>query len=158
MQVITFKAKPKTIFGIILALTGVVVILLTFLSNHGGKSQQTSASPVSCATDEERTAYLSSLGWEFSSCEEKEIIIPTTFNQVYENYNAVQKEQGFDLEPYKGKSAVIYTYNISNYKNNKNVLANLIVCDGVLIGADLCDPSAKDGFLVGLTENANDTT
>ncbi len=153
MQVITFKAKPKTIFGAILALVGVLVIVLTFVSNHGGKSQQTSAVPVSCATEEERAAYLKSLGWEFDGVEEKDITIPMQFNQVYENYNAVQKEQGFDLEPYKGKSAVIYTYSITNYKNNKNVTANLLVCDGTLIGADLCDPSAKDGFLTGLTNN-----
>ena len=153
MQVITFKAKPKTIFGAILALVGVLVIVLTFVSNHGGKSQQTSAVPVSCATEEERATYLKSLGWEFDGVEEKDITIPMQFNQVYENYNAVQKEQGFDLEPYKGKSAVIYTYSITNYKNNKNVTANLLVCDGTLIGADLCDPSAKDGFLTGLTKN-----
>ena len=153
MQVITFKAKPKTIFGAILALVGVLVIVLTFVSNHGGKSQQTSAVPVSCATEEERATYLKSLGWEFDGVEEKDITIPMQFNQVYENYNAVQKEQGFDLEPYKGKSAVIYTYSITNYKNNKNVTANLLVCDGTLIGADLCDPSAKDGFLTGLTNN-----
>ncbi|MBE6719970.1 MAG: DUF4830 domain-containing protein [Ruminococcaceae bacterium] len=153
MQVITFKAKPKTIFGIILALVGIAVILLTFVSNHGGKAQLTSAKPISCNTEEERAEYLTSLGWEFGSYEEKEITIPATFNQVYENYNAVQKEQGFNLEPYKGKSAIIYTYSITNYKDNGNVTANLIVCDGQLIGADLCDPSAKDGFLTGLTNH-----
>ena len=65
----------------------------------------------------------------------------------------MQKEQGFDLEPYKGKAATIYTYHISNYKDNKNVIADLLVADGVLIGADLCDPSAKDGFLVALKQN-----
>ncbi len=153
MQVITFKAKPKVIFGTALALVGVAVILMTFVTNHSAGSQQTSASPVSCATSEERTAYLESLGWEFDGTSEKEITIPSEFNRVYENYNAVQKQQGFDLEKYKGKKATIYTYNITNYKNNKNVLANLLICDGVLIGADLCDPSAKDGFLVALTNN-----
>lgn len=155
MQVITFKAKPKMIFGIILALTGVVVILLTFVSNHGGGSAQTSSSPISCATEEQRAEYLSSLGWEFDGVTEKEITIPSSFNQVYQNYNAVQKEQGFDLEKYKGKSAVIYTYNITNYQNNKNVIANLLVSDGILIGADLCDPSVDSGFLTALGENTN---
>ena len=158
MQVITFKAKPRAIFGAILALVGVIVILLTFVSNHGGKSQQASANPINCATEEERAAYLTSLGWEYDGVSEKEITIPAVFNQVYENYNAVQKEQGFDLEKFKGKTATIYTYNISNYRDNKNVIANLLVCEGVLIGADLCDPAAKDGFLVGLTKNENAKT
>lgn len=153
MQVITFKAKPKTIIGVILAAVGAIVIVATFVTNHGALSQQTSASSISCATSEERTAYLESLGWEFDGTSEKEITIPSTFNRVYENYNAVQKQQGFDLEKYKGKKATIYTYNITNYKDNKNVLANLLICDGVLIGADLCDSAAKDGFLVALTSN-----
>ena len=153
MQVITFKAKPRVIFGITLAAIGVAIMLTTFVSHHNGKAQAASATPISCATEQERTAYLQSLGWESDSAEEKEITIPSVFNQVYENYNAVQKEQGFDLEPYKGKAATIYTYHISNYKDNKNVIADLLVADGVLIGADLCDPSAKDGFLVALKQN-----
>ncbi|MBR3149969.1 MAG: DUF4830 domain-containing protein [Eubacterium sp.] len=153
MQVITFKAKPKTIFGVSVALIGVIVILMTFVSNHGAKSKQASAAAVSCATSEERAAYLESLGWEFDGTSEKEITIPASFNRVYENYNAIQKKQGFDLSKYKGKTATMYTYNITNYKDNKNVIANLMICDGVLIGADLCDPSAKDGFLIALTKN-----
>ena len=158
MQVITFKAKPKTIFGLILAAVGIFVILMTFVSNHNGKAQTASAQKISCATDEERVNYLTSLGWEFGSLREKVITIPADFNKVYQNYNAIQKKQGFDLEPYKGKTASLYTYNISNYKGNDNVIANLIVCDGVLIGADLCDPSAEDGFLTGLTKNENSAT
>ncbi|MBR2278281.1 MAG: DUF4830 domain-containing protein [Eubacterium sp.] len=153
MQVITFKAKPKTILGITLAVIGIVVIVFTFLADHGGKAQQTSAEVVSCATEKERAAYLASLGWEFDSTTAKDITIPASFNQVYENYNALQKEHGFDLEPYKGKAATIYTYNITNYRDGKKVIANLLVCDGKLIAADLCDPSAKDGFLTGLTTN-----
>ncbi len=156
MQMITFKLRPKTVLGIILALTGAVIIALTFISNHSGKAEQTSAAPVPCATAEERGAYLTSLGWEYGDETEKEITVPAVFNEVYENYNAVQKQQGFNLEKYKGKGAVIYTYPITNFKNNSNVIANLIVCDSVLIGADLCDPSAKDGFLIGLT--AHDKT
>jgi hypothetical protein len=65
----------------------------------------------------------------------------------------VQKEQGFDLEKYKGKTVTLYTYNITNYENEDNIIADLIVCDDLLIGADLCNPSADNGFLVGLEKN-----
>lgn len=157
MRVITFKAKPKTIFGIILSVTGVIVILLTFVSNHSGKAEQTSAAPISCATPEQRSDYLSSLGWEFEKESEKQITIPSTFNQVYTDYNAVQKEQGFDLEAFKGRQATLYTYNILNYKGNKNIIVDLIVADGVLIGADLCDPSAENGFLKALIKTDGTT-
>ncbi len=34
MKMLTLRMKPKTIFGIILIITGVVVIMITFISNH----------------------------------------------------------------------------------------------------------------------------
>ena len=147
MQVITVKAKPKAIFGLILALTGVIVIILTFISNHSKKAEQASASPISCATEEQRAQYLASLGWEFDGVSEKEITIPEQFSEVYTNYNSVLKEQGFDLEKHMGKAATLYTYNITNYGTEDEIIADLIVSDGVLIGADICNPSAENGFL-----------
>ncbi len=153
MQILTFRLKPKQLFGAALAITGLAVIILTFVSNHNGKPVGASAS-ISCASEEERSAYLASLGYEFEEKPEvKEIEIPAEFNDVYSSYSDIQKEQGFNLEGYKGKKATLYTYKIKNYKNNKNVIADLMVCDGILIGADLCDPSAENGFLTGLTQN-----
>lgn len=91
------------------------------------------------------------MGYETDGKEtSKEVTIPTVFNDVYNRYNDIQKKQDFDLSKYKGKTVTLYTYSITNYKNNKNVIADLMVYDGVLIGADLCDTSAKDGFLVEL--------
>ncbi|MCR5207589.1 MAG: DUF4830 domain-containing protein [Eubacterium sp.] len=150
MQILTIKAKPKTLFGAVLALTGIIVIILTFTVNHPEKAENVNKS-ISCSTADERRAFLSSYGYEADGSEEKkEITVPSEFNAVYTDYNKIQKQQGFDLEPYKGKSAVIYTYKITNYKNNPNVTANLVVFDGKLIGADLCDPSADSGFLIAL--------
>lgn len=153
MRVMTIKAKPKTIFGIILALTGVIVVLLSFVGNHNGESKETMAT-ISCQTKQERMAYISSQGYKCGNNEEqKEITIPQQFNDVYEKYNQIQKNQGFDLEKYKGKTATVFTYGITNYKSNDNVIANLIVCDGILIGADLCDTSVDNGFLIGLNDS-----
>lgn len=152
MQIVTFKLKPKQLFGAALALTGVLVIVLTFVSNHNGKPVDAAAG-ISCSTPKERESYLTKLGYEFGTSESKTITVPAEFNEVYQEYNEIQKQQGFDLEGYKGKEAVIYTYKITNYKDNENVIADLMVCDGTLIGADLCDPSAEDGFLIALSEN-----
>ncbi len=153
MQIVTFKLKPRQLFGAVLAITGLIVIVLTFVSNHNGKPVDAKAE-ISCATEEERAKYLSDLGYEFEKTpESKEIKIPEEFNKVYGEYNSVLKEQGFDLERYKGKTAVLYTYKITNYKGNGNVIADLMVYQGKLIAADLCDPSAEDGFLIALKEN-----
>ena len=153
MQIFTFRLKPKQLFGAALAITGLIVIILTFLSNHNGKPASVNAD-ISCASEEERRGYLKGLGYTFDGdVKTKKITVPSEFNEVYEKYNGIQKEQGFDLEAYKGKEAVLYTYNITNYNDNENVIADLLVSDGVLIGADLCDPSAEDGFLTALKEN-----
>lgn len=149
MQVFTIKAKPKAVFGGILAITGIIVVILTFVGNHS--ASVSSSASVSCKTNKERVEYIQSLGYETDGKEtSKEVTIPTVFNDVYNRYNDIQKKQDFDLSKYKGKTVTLYTYSITNYKNNKNVIADLMVYDGVLIGADLCDTSAKDGFLVEL--------
>lgn len=148
----TFKMNSKQIFGLILLLTGIVVVLITFLTNHPAKPAYKSEG-IRCSTTQERVDYINSFDLKTDSKEEsKEIIIPEQFNDVYNKYNEIQKQQNFDLTDYKGKTAVMYTYNITNYKDNDNVIANLIVYDGILIGADLCDTSADNGFLVALND------
>lgn len=154
MRVLTFKAKPSAIFGFVIAIIGIVIILASFMGNHNGVAESNAPKKISCATAEERLEYLNSLGWQVEKSEEmKEITIPQKFNAVYNQYNDIQAEQGFDLENYKGKKAVVYTYKVTNYEDNDNVIADLIVCDGILIGADLCDTNAENGFLVALAEN-----
>ena len=152
MRMFTFKMNSKQIFGLILLLTGIVVVLITFFTNHPAKPASKSEG-IRCSTTQERVDYINSFDLKTDSKEEsKEIIIPEQFNDVYNKYNEIQKQQNFDLTDYKGKTAVMYTYNITNYKDNDNVIANLIVYDGILIGADLCDTSADNGFLVALND------
>lgn len=154
MRMLTIKANPKVIFGVVIALTGVIVVLLTFIGNHNGAAEKAKEVSVTCKTAQQRQDYITSLGWETDGTEtEKQITIPKEFNNVYQQYNKIQTQQGFDLSDYKGKPATVYTYNVTNYQQNKNVIANLIVCNGELIAADLCDTSAKDGFLVALSKN-----
>ena len=152
MKMLTLKLKPKMIFGIILAVTGVVVIVLTFVSNHLTQSESVAA-VISASTDEERRNYLATFGWETAEeVEEKELTIPQSWNQVYSDYNEVQINQGFDLTEYKGKKVKLYTYTISNYEDSaEGIVADMLVYNGVLIGGDLCNTSAENGFLVGFS-------
>lgn len=62
-----------------------------------------------------------------------EFTIPETFNAVYERYNNLLKESGYDLSPYKGKKCKRYTYLIPS----ENARANIIVYDGKIIGGDI---------------------
>ncbi|MCI9111012.1 MAG: DUF4830 domain-containing protein [Eubacterium sp.] len=153
MKMLTLRLKPKTLFGLILVLTGVIVIVITFTSNHI-KSSERVMSSVTLETNDQREEYLTSLGWEFkTNCDEKQVQIPSEFNDVYTRYNEIQKSQGFDLEPYKGQEVTVYTYNITNYAGYENrdcIYANLIVCNNMLIGGDVCSTSVSDGFMQAL--------
>lgn len=154
MKMLTLKLTPKRIFGIVLLLVGIIVISVTFVSNHTNEAQSVSA-VISAKTDSERRAYLSKYGYKLASdCEQKEITIPKKWNDVYNSYNQIQKNQGFDLTDYKGQKATLYTYTVTNYKGKGDcIVADMLVCEGKLIGGDICNPSAKDGFLVGFEEN-----
>lgn len=91
MKMLTLKLTPKRIFGIVLLLVGIIVISVTFVSNHTSEAQSVSA-VISAKTDSERRAYLSKYGYKLASdCEQKEITIPKKWNDVYNSYNQIQK-------------------------------------------------------------------
>ena len=97
--------------------------------------------------------FLKSYGWEVDphEIEIEEIVIPKSFDSVYKEYNLLQKEAGLDLEKYKGKKAVRYTYKVLNYpvKNKNNVRANVICVDKEPIAGDIMT-TALDGFMHSL--------
>ncbi len=104
------------------------------------------------STQEEQVEFLESLGWQVEEEPNQilEVLIPKEFDQVYENYNQVQKAQGCDLSKYGGKKCKRYTYVVKNYPDHpENVRANLLVYKNKLIGGDICSLEL-DGFLHGL--------
>lgn len=81
----------------------------------------------------------------------EEIIIPKEFDSVYEEYNFLQIQAGFDLLEYRGSTAVRYTYKVLNFPQGSGdtVYANVISLSGKPIGGDICCP-AIDGFMLPL--------
>lgn len=111
---------------------------------------------ISGATIDDRKAFAKSIGYSVSADSEtvRNIVIPAVFGNVYENYNALQKECGFDLSLYKGEEAVQYTYNITDYTDEsgntlENIRMNLIVSNGKIVGGDISS-AELDGFMTGL--------
>lgn len=99
----------------------------------------------------QRVEFLAKLGWQVDEnpADVRNITIPEKFNDVYNNYNQLQKAQGLDLYKFKGKNCTCYTYKINNYPDFKeNINANLIVLNGKLIGGDVCS-TKLDGFMHG---------
>ena len=80
----------------------------------------------------------------------KNIIIPEHFNACYEDYNALQKLVGLDLEKYKGRECQLYNYSLTKYKNDESVSVNLIVCGQKIIGGDISE-DLYDGFMLSFS-------
>ena len=101
------------------------------------------------ATDREKL--LENLGYRINydaAQEEKQIVIPTDFSDVYKNYNLLQRRCGYDLEPYKGKTATVYTITLQG----EDLYAHIIAVDGKIIGGDIANNSVG-GSMKGLVKN-----
>lgn len=100
-----------------------------------------------------RVEYLRSYGWEVEKEAEaiEEIVIPEEFSEVFQKYNELQKEQGFDLEKQKGQRVKRYTYIVTNYPDEPDyVRANLFICKEKVVAGDICSLKVEGGFLHGL--------
>lgn len=76
------------------------------------------------------------------------VVIPSQWDNVYNNYNELQKQGGFDLTPYKGKACIRYTYEIPDEFARGNVL----VYDGKIIGGDVCSITL-DGIMLPIEKD-----
>lgn len=93
--------------------------------------------------------YLRDLGYEVSdSFTKKRVTLPDEFDAVYENYNALQTECGFDLTPFRGQECEVYTYDIYNHPFG-TCRADIMVHDGQIIGGDISSVNLS-GFMTGL--------
>lgn len=136
---------------------GIAAFIITaFLLLFPGGSRSASAlieAGYSLSADgaDQRLEFLSQFGWqcETEPVSVKEVIIPAKFNDVYTQYNDLQKEQGFDLQQYSGRRAKLWTYRVVNYPGGvRDVVANLLIIDGSVIGGDISS-SLQDGFSHG---------
>lgn len=160
-----YSIKPDKKKAIIIILAAAIIIcaliLLAGRRDSGGMPTSASGSDAVTATDieigseKDVAEYLKSLGWEISDepVDVQNIIIPREFSDKYEDYNEIQKKQGYDLSKYSGIDAVRYTYEIFNYPDQQGgVVADILVVDKNIIAADI--QSVKlNGFMHELREN-----
>lgn len=142
------NSKGTVIIGILLLCIAVLWGILRLTC--GGSSAPDGSTNVS------RIDYIESFGWKTGSVPDnvEEIRIPARFDEAYEQYNALQKEQGFDLKRYAAAYAYKYTYRLTNYEGGDPVVpinANLLVVDGKIVGADISSAQAG-GFVTVLVK------
>lgn len=151
MRVVTFKTTRKSIFFTLLGITAAFALVVTLIGSFAGRETSGKGESVAAASNSQRVAFLTQYGWTVTEepVEVREIVIPETFGDVYNNYNKIQLEQGFDLTAYQGKSVKRYTYMVTNYpgyEEKECILANLLVDGDNVIGGDICS-TELDGFM-----------
>lgn len=145
LKLLTVKVNNKKLSVLFLALLTVFLIFIDFLSVISENSEN-------FVTDNSaRVNFIKSLGVvpNEECIEEKEMVIPYNFNNVYSEYNLLQKSAGYDLTDYCGETATVYKYKISEFNASENVYVNLIICKGRVIGGDISSTEIN-GFMLPL--------
>lgn len=149
-MVVSVKANKKRILAFLLL--AVIVVGACLFLRGGPEAEQ---KEILGGTEEQRVAFLQSFGWQVEpqAAETREVMIPAEFSDVYTAYNAMQKAQGFDLEPYAGESCTQYLYKVENYPNETEVYATLLVYGEQIIGGDVASTKV-DGFMHGFAPDS----
>lgn len=138
----TKRSRLPLVLGLLLLAAAVIWL--------GWRLIRSGESGIPGETEQQRINYIESFGWDagITRVDVKEIRIPVDFDEVYEEYNAIQRQQGFDLRRYRAHSVRQYTYEISRTDDDPvPMLAHLLVENGVIIGADIT--SAQAGGFTG---------
>ncbi len=115
-------------------LLGAILFLVTVAFGALGMSER-----ITFSSDEERAMFLSSMGYSAEDETLVPTIIPTVWNDVYEEYNLLQLEQGFDLDDYRGETVQRYICPVGNCRE-----VTLVVFEERLIAADVYDYSTSE--------------
>ena len=97
-------------------------------------------------TSQQRTEFLSKLGYTVTESEEcEQIRIPMEFSEVYIRYNELQKRMGTDLLDYRGADCLRFTY----HEADSSRLIGLIVYENRVIGGEVYT-TAINGYMDNL--------
>lgn len=115
-----------------ITLCAVVVLFLTAMWSYSLK-----LSVIDGSTHAKRMTYINgfSLNIDEKNWTSKQTVIPHKFSDVYTKYNELQKQSGFDLSSFKGRTVTVYSYPILNEEK----VLTLIVCDNNIIGGDVAE-------------------
>ena len=137
----------------VLVLVSLLALIPTYSDSESASAQKTVYSDIE--SDDDRIKFIANFGWEVERepVDVANVTIPAEFDRVFTGYNAIQKEQGLDLDRYKNKKVTRYTYKITNYPEYEGeVYFNMLVYKNRVIGGDVCS-AANDGFVHGFEKS-----
>lgn len=156
MKIHTFhvkKANSRKVYAVAGLLSALVCLILCLLFIPQAQPVEDAAAAADTSLSQKCVSFLNGYGWEVEAepFEIEEVTIPEQFDEVYTEYNRVQKAQGMDLSKYRGKTVKRWTYRVTNYPGyDGEVHANLLCYEDDVIGGDVC-ATALNGFLHGFS-------
>lgn len=144
MMILTAKVDIKKILLILAAAAAAILAVILLFGGKEESAEITSAPAM--PTNDSRVHFLKDFGWEVdrSPKESGMVRIPEESSDVFDRYNALQKDQGYNLSEYAGKKVMRYVYTINNYPGaTEPVYATLLVFKNRIIGGDITDTAAK---------------
>ncbi len=143
MLVMTAKVDKKKIAIIFAAVVVAIAALIILL---GGRKDARTTAAANVSNNDARVEFLKGFGWDVttSPAESSQVRIPEQSSEVFDRYNELQKQQGYDLTKYAGKTVMRYVYKINNYPGaTQPVYATLLIYKNQVIGGDITDTAAK---------------
>lgn len=132
MFVLRIKLKKSRLIIIICAAVAVLVFaLIVALANadytpvkNYATCDEAGEYSLSAGTRQEQADFLKQFGYEARTvgATSDKVTIPTRFNEVYEKYNALQKEIGLDLTAFKGKTVERVRLELADGTNRQAVM------------------------------------
>lgn len=129
-------SRKKAVLAVIAM--GVVMAALIILVGHLPSKED--EAPPQLTDNNQRVAYLQSLGWEVEAepLETLQFLLPNALAEPYLSYNELQKAQGFDLSACCGKQVSRFTYAVTNYPGRpEGVQLNLYICGDTPVAGDI---------------------
>lgn len=159
MFVVSIKNAKRKLIAILAVILVIVTLAIVLTKLHTGSQNAEYADKkysLAAGTNEEKITFFKQFGWnaETEPLSVKDVTIPQTFNDVYVNYNNIQKEQGLDLMPYAGKTCKQWVYQITNYPQQESMRGTILVYNDRVIGGDLSTPELN-GFMTGFDGQIN---
>ncbi len=141
------RKYSKILFAVFAFFLLAVSFLLGFAASHQSRYVCIGEKNIciSAADPQQHKAFARQLGLETADYPEmiQKVRIPQEFNGLYEKYNNLQKNSGFDLLTFRGKKCTLYTYRLQNKKFSGEYLLNLMVFRDRIIGGDVSKDKYK---------------
>ena len=133
---VRFKNIRLTVFSLVCTAVFIAVCLIALKAGAPDTVSIGSEDySLSAADEADITAFISVCGYDTADMISDTVItVPKHWNTAYTEYNGMQLAQGFDLTPYKGKSARELVFRLAG----SSEYLYIMLCDGKIIAAHIC--------------------